>query len=169
MNGPPLRLRDLPSIDETRDKFLQRENNLKRIGYKNAAEIIKLKNNVTLNFISENFEMLEYKDKELTNWTLRNCVHWGIACLVFPSIGNLMLTRLAADRIFNLHFMVRMTIRLSFYAFPLFFWTDYAFGAYARITLYLCDKYVDRVEVYEKLKDPKIINPYLPQEQLLKK
>ncbi len=170
MDRQTLRLRDLPSIDETKEKFLQRENNLKRIGYENASEIVKLKNNVAMNFITENFEMLEFKDKQLANKTLKSCVNWGVACLVFPSIANLMLTRFAYDRIFNLHFLIRSTIRLSFFAYPIYFWTHYAFGAYARISLYLCEKYVDRVELYQELKDAKIINPYLSQEnELLKK
>jgi hypothetical protein len=153
-NMKPLRLKDLPSIDETNEKFAQKEENLKRIGCKNANELVRLKNQVAMNFISENFELLEYRDKELANRTLRKSINIGLA-------------RLTKDAIYDMHYLVRFTFRFSFYAIPIFFWTDYTFGAYAQISLYLCEKYVDRIDTYQKFKDPKVINPFIQEEQEL--
>lgn len=166
-NMKPLRLKDLPSIDETNEKFAQKEENLKRIGCKNANELVRLKNQVAMNFISENFELLEYRDKELANRTLRKSINWGVACLAFPTLINIGLARLTKDAIYDMHYLVRFTFRFSFYAIPIFFWTDYTFGAYAQISLYLCEKYVDRIDTYQKFKDPKVINPFIQEEQEL--
>lgn len=160
MNEKTLRLSDLPSIQEFEERFEQKRNNLRRIGAKNPEEIVKMRNNVALNFVFQNFEMIERRDKELAHRMVRNAVYWGAGIVVVPSLINFRLGKLTRDRIYGMHFMVRTSFRISFYAFPLFFWVEYFFGAYARVSLYLADKYVDRVEDYMKIKDPKILNPY---------
>lgn len=169
MNTGPLKLSDLPTIEEVEERFEQRRNNLRRIGFGNAEEIVKLKNNVTLNFLHEKFELLERKDKELAHKTLRKAVQWGLFIAVVPTLINLRLGKLTNGRIYEMNTLFRFNLRLSFYAFPLFFWTDYFFGAHARISLYLVDKYEDRVDMFLKVKDPKVINPYLEQDALTSK
>lgn len=155
-----LRLRDLPSIHEVEERFEQKRSNLRRIGVENAEEVVRLRNYVALKFVFKNFELVERKDRELAYGTMRKAWYWGAGVLVVPSLINFRLGKLTGDRIYGMHYLVRGSFRISFYAFPLFFWVDYFVGAYAKICLYLADKYADRVEVYMKLKDPKILNPY---------
>ena len=169
MTSGPLKLSDLPTIEQVEERFEQKRNNMKRVGFGNAAELVKAKNNVALNFLYENFDLLEKRDKELAHKTLRRAVQSGAVIAVVPTLLNIGLGKLTKGRIYEMNTLFRFNLRLSFYAFPLFFWTDYFFGAYAQISMYLVDKYVDRVDMYLKLKDPAVMNPYLEQDALLSK
>jgi hypothetical protein len=159
-----LSLNDLPTIDELKERFKNREENLKRMGSKNAEEVSKGKNAVTYNFIIGNFPMLEMKDKELVGKLGKNLIRYGVLSIFAPSIINIGLAKMTQNRIYNLHSITRFSFRLAIYVVPIFLYTDYAFAAYTRSSMYLTDKYADRVELFMKIGDPKIINPKFEEE-----
>ena len=59
---------------------------------------------------------------------------------------------------------MRFNFRFSIFLVPLFFYSDYCFASYTQRSLYLMDKYVERVHQYIEKLDPTIMNPYLSEE-----
>ncbi|OMJ78534.1 hypothetical protein SteCoe_21639 [Stentor coeruleus] len=155
-----LTLNDLPTIDELKERFSHRERILSKQHPENSLELLKYKNSITRQFVFEEFEMLEFRDKELVNDIASKVVYYGLASVLIPTFLNITLARFTKNRIYDLHYMMRFSLRLAIYVTPLFLFTDYAFGAYTQISMYLIDKYGERVELYQKIPDPRIINPY---------
>lgn len=155
-----LTLNDLPTIDELKERFSHRERILAKQYPGKSLEILKYKNAITHQFVFEEFEMLEFRDKELVNGIARKVVQYGLISVLLPTALNITLARITKNRIYDLHYMMRFSLRLAIYVTPLFLFTDYAFGAYTQISMYLVDKYSERVELYHKIPDPRVIDPY---------
>jgi hypothetical protein len=159
-----LRLKDLPTIDELRERFEAREKNLRRHGVQNSTELLKSKNAVAYQFVFENLPLLESKDQELVNQLGKNMFRYGFLSITLPTIINIGLARMTQNRIYDLHYLMRWSFRLAIYVTPIFLYTDYLFGSYTRVSMYLTDKYSDRVELFLKVGDVRIINPnYRPE------
>ena len=156
-------INDLPTIEELEKRFERRLNAIdKRKG--NPIEIMKYRNSFAFQFFSENFEMLESRDKNIITKTTRKLVQYGFFAFVVPTAINISLAKMTSDRIFNLPYIMRFSLRLGIFTVPLFFYSDYAFNRYTQVSMYLTDKYLERIERFSRVGDPKIINPYLEQE-----
>ncbi|OMJ83512.1 hypothetical protein SteCoe_15544 [Stentor coeruleus] len=160
-----LTLKDLPTIDELKERFSNREKALAIEHPEKSMEILKYKNAVTHQFIFEEFDMLEFQDRELVNGVAKNAVQYGLLSIIFPSALNISIARLTDNRIYNLHYMKRFSLRLGIYAVPILLAINYTLGAYTQMSMYLVDKYNERVELYHQFPDPSVINPYFKEEE----
>jgi hypothetical protein len=154
--------KDLPTVDEMLERYKRKEALLKSTG--NASEILKEKNTFTYNFISDNFEMIERQDKDLVTGTFKTVAKSVFFGLLIPAGINIGLGKITNNRIFELHGFVRFNLRLSLFVVPIYFISDYALSSYIRISMYLIEKYSNRIEEYQQKGDPRIINPYFDQE-----
>ena len=157
-------INDLPTIDELQRRFKQREELLRGKVRENPEEIMKLRKNMTYQFVTENFLMLELKDKELVNTSAKNIVKY----FSFVGIGivflNIKLAGITRNRIFSKPWPIRFGIRSAIVLIPMFFIFDNVFATYTRLSMYLIDKYLERCESFMRIGDPKIINPFRDEE-----
>ena len=88
-----------------------------------------------------------------------NIAKWNLAALSLAVGSNLSLRPITRDRIFDWHWIFRFGIRGTLFGIPLG-WSLYkTFDFYSRCSMYLEDKYGDRVMRFANTGDPKSINP----------
>ncbi|CAG9333897.1 unnamed protein product [Blepharisma stoltei] len=157
---------DIPSLNELIDKNVQKAHKLARIG-KTAMEInsiLETKSSIVKNCLFKNFVYLEDSDKMLIDNACYRYLAIGIGTLSFSIGVNLGLGRITKGKIYNYNRLWRWGFRTILLTAPLLVFSDYAYSAYTRVSLYLEDKYSERVKEYMKTEDPLSLNPKFYQE-----
>ena len=155
-------LDDVPTIEIFNSRFRARE-------YKqDPSQDIRVRIAGAYKFLTMNFNMIERRDKEFIENTSRGVFKLGLFSIIVPSLINIGLGRLTNNSIFDMHYLVRFGIRSTIFAVPILFTVNHGMNVYTRSTMYLTDKYLERIESYSKLGDPTIINPFLEEENNIK-
>mmetsp|Transcript_358 Transcript_358/g.625 ORF Transcript_358/g.625 Transcript_358/m.625 type:complete len:172 (+) Transcript_358:483-998(+) len=160
-------IHDIPSTEELTDKILRRGQKLMEMG-KSPQEIahhLESRSNQTRQFLMSNFELLETNDKLILEKTGKRLLRINLLSLI-PAVGlNIGMGKLTRGRIFDLPFFLRFAIRTSVFFGPFVYSFKYSYDNYTRLSLYLEDKYADRISMFMRTGDPTTINPYFDEEQ----
>ena len=126
-----------------------------------AQKVLEQKSQMTKQFIIYNSYMLEPKDLTVIEYG-KNKMVWINAIAMIPALGlNLFMGKLTGGRIYKWRMPFRVAIRLCTFVGPLAvsFYQSYIMSW--RIFLYLDDKYGDRIAMFNRTGNPKMINPNL--------
>jgi hypothetical protein len=164
MSKPKLRLEDLPTLEQIQENQLKRQMLLRK-RTPNAEQILAEKLALSYQFLFQNFPLLESQDRDLVSVTSRKLGKLGFVSFVTPILLNIGLGKMTGGYFFELPRFLRIGIRFSIYAAPVYLFGMYARSCYEHVSLYMVDKYMDRIEIFMKYGDPKIINPYFEDEE----
>jgi hypothetical protein len=156
-----LSFEDLPSMDALIDKNLRLGQRLIERGRtpQEAATVLESRSIVVRQFMVQSFDLLETKDKNLLERSGKSMFKAGVASLV-PAFGlNYGLSKLKGGWIFEKPFWVRFSLRTALFLAPIAYATQYCYTRYMHVSLYLEDKYADRIALFMRSEDPGIINP----------
>ncbi|OMJ89056.1 hypothetical protein SteCoe_8882 [Stentor coeruleus] len=164
MSKDKLKISDLPPLEEIMQRQLKRQVALAQ-NEPDPAEVVKGRMSMVFSFLFQNFNLMEKKDKYLMKSTARQVAQYGFLSIISPIYLNIKLGKIAFGRIFDLPKSWRFGIRTTIYAVPLLLHWKYTSDVYNHITYYLADKYMERVQLFMKFNDPKIMNPYIEIEE----
>lgn len=156
-----LSFEDLPSMETLIDKNLRLGQRLIERGRtpQEAATVLESRSIVVRQFMVQSFDLLETKDKNLLERSGKSMFKAGVASLV-PAFGlNYGLSKLKGGWIFEKPFWVRFSLRTALFLAPIAYATQYCYTRYMHVSLYLEDKYADRIALFMRSEDPGIINP----------
>ena len=155
-------INDIPDTQVSIEKILKRQ-----MGPKTgtASEELYNRANYTNAFLFQNYSLIEDYDKKLINNYLMSTCRLGLLSLAFSAFFNIKLGPLTKNYIFNLPRPLRFMIRTTAWILPLAAVSFYSSNDYNKISMYLVDKYIDRIGLFIKIGDPRIINPFLEEEQ----
>ena len=159
-----LGLKDIPTLEELQSRFANRERFLTG-KTDDPSKVMRARSEMAYRFIYENMGMLEQKDVGLVSTAGRKISQVAFGALAAATLSNIYLGKITGNRIFDLNFALRASTRAVLFVVPFSFASDYGFRTYTRVTMYLTDKYLERVEKFMKVGDPRIINPFLEVER----
>jgi hypothetical protein len=79
--------------------------------------------------------------------------------LIGAFIANIVLNPITRGRIFDWPAMAKIGLRSSLFAAPLGYTMYHSYNYYTRLSLYLEDKYGDRIAKFLRSGDPSTVNP----------
>ena len=154
-------LKDVPPTDELKEKNLARlEKQIQSGKTPHEAEMyMEQTKNQVRTFLKHHLKLIEPQDQKLIQNSTQRILNLGFLCGV-PAFGiNLVMGNLARGKFYKYSFLKRLTIRTVVFALPYALVYKYASSNYSRLSLYLEEKYAERVNEYLKTGDPKSINP----------
>jgi hypothetical protein len=110
-------------------------------------------------FLMQNFELIEKRDKDVIHKATKHYARMNIGAVVGGLVANIAMRPLTNGRIFDWHVAARFGIRSSLFAVPLGFTLFHSWHYYTRLSLYIEDKYGDRIAKFMRTGDPSTINP----------
>ena len=163
MSNQELAREGIPTIEELLNK--QKVFESKLVGkVENPKEELEALIARSYSFLFQRLDYLELKDQKLVNRTFKRICQYGVGALLSSCFLNISLAKITRNYIFELPRFVRFSVRTVLFVVPLSLYSQYAYQSYYRVSLYLLDKYMERIELFMVLGDPKIINPFLEQE-----
>ncbi|OMJ96342.1 hypothetical protein SteCoe_80 [Stentor coeruleus] len=164
MSKDKLKIDDLPPVEEILKRHLNRQMAL-AANEPDPASAIHSRVSIVFGFLFQNFNLMEKKDRYLATNTLRQFGQYGLLAFLSPLYLNIKLGKITFGKIFDLPKPLRFTIRTTIYVLPIALYWKYTFDSYNRISYYLADKYMDRIQLFMKFNDPKIMNPNIEIEE----
>jgi hypothetical protein len=158
-------IEELPTIEQLYAKQKAREAKLSN-KVKNPAAVLSEKYYMVFSFLFQNHTLMESKDLNLISKTSRRLGQYGFFVFIGSNLLNIYLAKITFNYIYSLPRAFRGIIRLALYAVPIGLFALYSQNVYNRVSLYMADKYLDRVELYMKYQDPRIMNPFLEEEKI---
>ena len=156
-------IESLPTMEELLKRDTIRIDAFMRSGFTESqiTESMESRSKMVQEFFAQNVEFLETKDKEVMEKTSSMIHGLGTKCLVTSLVGNLLLGPMTDERIYSLPKYYRYIMRVIIVAAPLTYAFNYGWNRYQRVSLYLEDKYADRIVTFFKTHDPAAVNPEL--------
>lgn len=164
MSKDKLKVSDLPPVEEIIQRHFNRQAALAQ-DEPDPAVAIQSRVSMVFNFLFQNFNLMEKKDRYLVTSTLRQLGQFGFLTFFSPIYLNIKLGKITFGRIFDLPKPLRFGIRTAIYGVPLALYWKYTSDSYNRISYYLADKYMERIQLFMKFSDPKIMNPNIEIEE----
>ena len=103
--------------------------------------------------------MFETKDRELLKKSIKTYTKWNLAAATIAILGNVSLNPLTGGRCFEWPKLLRYGIRSAIWILPLGFSISQTMNYYSRATLYIEDKYGERIIRFMRTGDPSVVNP----------
>jgi hypothetical protein len=156
-----LTIEDLPTMDSLIEKNLRLGQRLIERGQtlQEAVKVLESRSNIVRQFMVQNFDLLETRDKSLLERSGKSMFRAGVASLL-PAFGlNYGLSKLSGGWVFEKPFWLRFSLRSALFVAPMGYAAQYCYTRYMHVSLYLEDKYADRVALFMRSEDPGIINP----------
>lgn len=152
---------ELPSLEILIEKNMRRGQRMMDNGRtpQEVANILESRSIVVRQFMMQNFEMLETDDKELLQKSGKTVFKSGIASLASAFGLNYGLSKIRGGWIFDRPFWMRCGIRSALFVAPIAVAAQYCYSRYMHVSLYLEDKYADRIATFMRSGDPAVINP----------
>ena len=156
-----LKLKDIPTIEDLRIRFSDRER-LLSAKVADPSEVLRTRKAMAYAFVYGNREKLELRDSRLVRDVFDDVAVAGTSALLGSTLFHMYLTR---KHVFDVSRGARIALRTAIFGIPLVFALDYTLKSYTRVSMYLTDKYLERSEKFYETRDPKVLNPFLEQDQ----
>ena len=156
----------LPSIKELLERYRLKKELYDAFEKKESGLIMNKKYSEINKFIRNNIEMLELPDRVRVQKFYDQIIFSGVATLLIPQSFYLMLTRI---KFFQFPSYLIKYLRIIYLGFPPALFVAYNSSSYFQLSMYLNDKYFERIENYKITGDNLIINPYLLEEKKITK
>ena len=153
-----LTIDDIPKVEYYQEKYQAKKNLL--IGKVQNPDLeLQAKSGHAMNFLFYNFWLLEKQDYNLVSGLIKR------AALYYLGIFTIYISTITRGYIYELPRFIRIPIRLGIFICPaIYFFGFYQKDPLNRVSLYMVDKYMDRIGMYMKFQDPRLMNPYFGEE-----
>mmetsp|Transcript_827 Transcript_827/g.1826 ORF Transcript_827/g.1826 Transcript_827/m.1826 type:complete len:166 (+) Transcript_827:3036-3533(+) len=156
-----LSVEELPTIESLVERNMKRGQRMMENGRtpQEVANILESRSMVVRQFLMQNFEMIETDDKELLEKSGKIVLKSGLASVASGFGLNYGLSRLRGGWIYDRPLWMRVGVRSLVFIAPVAFAFQYCYTRYMHVSLYLEDKYADRIAMYMRSGDPSSVNP----------
>lgn len=150
----------LPTLEELIKRYEKRKFRL--IGkVESPDEEMKNRSSGSMMFLYANLHLIEEKDKNLIATFKKRATKYLVGAFITSLLINRYVFPIVGSWSYKYPWFLRAPLRLSLFFLPFIYVYKYNLDLYTRGSLYMADKYMDRIPPYIKIQDPRLINPFL--------